>query len=137
MLWRSAFGAGLAAALAACSAAPDPGPSRSTRIVWSESAGVQARAQDLGQCELSASGASAGMAQEQILALARQTTAEGRLERLEACLRARGYTVTDGRVCEAEDLAAGRLLRKPLTETLPPLDQVRCHDPATDGFVIG
>lgn len=122
--------------LCACGPAEAPLPRGPfTPVVWKEGVDVQTRATDLGQCELRVSGSAAGADQSAIIAAARSVTAEDRTERLTACLRGRGYTVTEGQVCSAADLASGTLRQKSLTDDLPPLSRVRCHDPSVDGFV--
>ncbi|MEO1313390.1 MAG: hypothetical protein AAFV27_05880 [Pseudomonadota bacterium] len=133
---RAVLTCGLLIALGACGTAPEPLPRGPfTPVVWKEGVGVQTRATDLGQCELFAAGSSASASQAAIEAAARSVTAEDRAERLAACLRGRGYTVTEGQLCSAADLASGPLQQKSRTDALPPLSRVRCHDPSVDGFV--
>ncbi len=115
----------------------DPGPaSQFTPVIWSETADVQTRASDLGRCELSVVGADLTMDQGLIIDRSRNIAEDERLRRLASCLKGRGYTVGEGRICTSEDLAQGRLQRKSLTDRLPPLAAVQCHDPATDGFIV-
>lgn len=115
----------------------DPGPTGEfTPVIWSETADVQTRASDLGRCELSIVGADLSMDQGVIIDRSRNIAGDERIRRLASCLKGRGYIVSEGRICTPEDLAQGRLQRKPLTDQLPPLAIVQCHDPATDGFIV-
>ncbi|NNU81956.1 hypothetical protein HMH01_16080 [Halovulum dunhuangense] len=124
------------AALAACGP-PAPGPLRDfTPVVWKQATPAATRADDLGACELQVAGVSGSMSQAQIRAASVATDARVRLERLTACLRGRGYTVTEGAICTPEERAAGRLVILSATDALPPLSRVVCHAPEVGGFVL-
>jgi len=105
------------------------------QVIWKSATPVAVRASDLRQCELAAIGATEAMPQQQIIAAAQVANPGERRDRLETCLRARGYRIADFRVCTPEDRAAGPLRPILSVDALPPADQVRCYAPDVYGFI--
>ncbi len=55
---------------------------------------------------------------------------------VDRCMSNKGYSITEGRVCTANDRARGPFVVGGTTDNLPPLSSVRCFDPAAGGFVL-
>ncbi len=135
--------------LSACVVSPigqpsvDPvavGPAQFTPVRWKTGVDFIARATDRQECEAAAVGARPGMTEEQIFELTQSITQEQFIVFVDRCLSNKGYTVTDGRVCDERDnvLSDGQaqfILGRD-ADFLPPLSSVRCFDPERGGFVV-
>ena len=116
---------------------PEPiGPVAMTPVIWKQNTPAQVRATDRQQCELAAIGASPFSSAEEIQARAAQVSPTQRKAFVDRCMSNKGYTVTQGRVCSSNDLRAGQFVRGATVDSLPPLNRVRCFDPAAGGFVV-
>ena len=107
-----------------------------TPVIWKTQTPAQVRATDRQQCELAAIGASPFSSQAEIQERAASVDPAQRKRFVDRCMSNKGYTVTQGRVCTSSDLRAGQFVRGAGLDDLPPLNRVRCFDPAAGGFVV-
>ncbi|MEM8786720.1 MAG: hypothetical protein AAGE76_00505 [Pseudomonadota bacterium] len=127
------------AALAACDIQPvsvADGPAAFTPVIWKTDTPAAARRQDRLACNLSAIGASPFATPEEIAALDARVDPGAKTSFVNRCMANKGYTLAEGRVCSAGDRARGQLVFGANLDSLPPLDSVRCFDPAAGGFIL-
>lgn len=132
--WPSALG--LAALLLSGCGQPEPPPAAGYgQVIWKEGTPVGRRSVDLRACELQAIGLTDPASQEEIETAAAATPAPEHDRLLRACLVSRGYQIVEFPVCTEADMPPGSARRILATETLPPVDQVRCVTADRGGFV--
>lgn len=125
--------------VAACDPVAPPIPPEDlafTPVLWKENTPAATRGNDRQECEFAAIGASPFMSQDDIQARAASVSTEDRTNFVNRCMSNKGYQVTEGRVCTAQDRARGQFSVGAAIDSLPPLNRVRCFDPAAGGFVI-
>ena len=129
--------AGVAAPLLVwgCGGAAPPPEGNFSQVVWKTSTPVAARAADLGACRALSVGTDPAASPDTIRRATESAAPRAADAALRRCLVSRGYTIADLPWCTPADKAAGPLRRLSATESLPPLDAVRCYAPDIDGFV--
>ena len=118
-------------ALAACETALPPVDTRAgmTPFTWKANTPLDTRAADINECELAARGLPPNADAEMIAASSNRSELAQERAFVRSCLENKGYTITTLPICTTSEKARGRTVTQP--EFLPPLESIRCADPAT------
>jgi uncharacterized lipoprotein YajG len=130
-------------ALAACEATVNtstlpsgPQAAGTTQVTWRENTPVAARVADNRACEAQALGVSPFATDQEIMAAISAISPAQRDANRDACMAARGYTISQQPVCSSQDSANRQVLIGREIDFLPPLAAIRCFVPQVGGFVM-
>jgi hypothetical protein len=132
---------GLAACAVPATTVVPTGPVNMQQVTWKEATPVFARLADARDCGAQALGVSIGATPDEIYAAQTAIPQAEVDQRRDACMVARGYTITQKPVCQPGQADGRQIYIGSVTDALPPLATVEClvpgdGRPGTAGFIM-
>lgn len=112
----------------------DTGPVATTPFTWKGNTPREVRAFDINECELAGRGLPPNASPEQIAAASAVIDEDQVATFVNRCLTNKGYVVTELPVCTEADQRRGEFVQG--SDVLPPLERIRCLDPARRGMIV-